>query len=272
MASDLVSVVIPHFNSSKTLARALDSVVAQSWPVHEVIVVDDASSKSERLVAQEIIAGREGTRLILLEVNGGPANARNIGWNEAKAEWVAFLDSDDAWHPRKIELQIQHAIESNPPAVLIASRTVQVNAPSDLDSIEVSLDTPAIPVRKRELLLRNRMSTPSVVLRREIPERFAANRRFSEDYELWLTLVGKGYPVLLIDAPLAAVFKAPYGASGLSSRIWSMILGEYRAYLGARNAGALSMLETVFGILNSTAKSCIRLLKILSSKIRRGFT
>ena len=264
-----VSVIIPHFNASDTLARALDSVSAQTWRVAEVIVVDDASDAAERGEAEAIIAAHVDARIIALERNAGPANARNVGWDAARAPWIAFLDSDDAWHPRKIEVQLTEAARSSPTPAMIASRTVRVNDVAELQATALHAPFRTSTITKAHLLLRNRMSTPSVVVRRDLPLRFAAGRRFSEDYELWLTIAGKEHWILLVDEPLAAIFKPPYGASGLSSNMWRMIGGEYLAYIGAWRSGALSVLELVAGLASSTARSMLRLVKLLVRRDRR---
>ena len=97
-----ISVVIPAFNSEKTIARALDSVYCQEVPVHEVIVVDDGSADStlDILHAQypDVILIRHGQ-------NKGPGAARNAGIETATGDWIAFLDADDQWLPDKLQTQ-----------------------------------------------------------------------------------------------------------------------------------------------------------------------
>ncbi|WP_315107607.1 glycosyltransferase family 2 protein [uncultured Microbacterium sp.] len=269
-AAASVSVVMPHYNASRTLARALDSVMRQSREAAEVIVVDDASAQDEREAAQRTVESYPGTRLILLDRNGGPAHARNVGWDAAVGDWVAFLDCDDAWHPRKLETQLALALGSGTTPHMIAGRTVQLAAPEELGSMPLNASAPAYVIRKRDLLVRNRMSTPSVLVRRDLPLRFSAGRRFSEDYELWLSIAGLGHTIVFLDAPVAAIFKAPYGDSGLSARIWPMIVGEYQAYIGARRVGALNRLETVVGIAISTGRAGLRVVRLLARRVRRG--
>lgn len=265
-----ISVVIPHYNSSQTLVRALESVAQQSLPVTEVIVVDDMSIASERAAALAAVEMFASVRLITLDINQGPANARNVGWDAASSDWVAFLDSDDAWHPRKLEVQMGAASLSTPRPDLIACVTVTVGSWEELSSIEPPTAVSSHWVRKRDLLVRNQMSTPSVIARRALSERFAEGRKFSEDYQLWLTVTGKGYSALMVDQSLTGIFKPAYGATGLSSHTFRMIAGEYLAYIGARRAGALSRTEMAAGIGFSTVRSSVRLAKIAFRKIARG--
>lgn len=92
------AVIIPVHNGAKTLARALDSVLAQTWPAHEIIVVDDGSRD-----ASAEVAARYGERVQLLrQENQGVSAARNAGVAAASAEWLCFLDADDWYYPERL--------------------------------------------------------------------------------------------------------------------------------------------------------------------------
>jgi glycosyltransferase involved in cell wall biosynthesis len=94
------SVIIPAFNAADTLARAIESVRAQSWPVHEIIVVDDGSTDATADVARRF---GEAVRLIR-QPNSGVSVARNAGAAAATGDWLAFLDADDWYAPGRVEL------------------------------------------------------------------------------------------------------------------------------------------------------------------------
>ena len=104
-----VSVVIPTYNRRDTLARALDSVFAQTRTPFEVIVVDDGSNDGTSDWVREVYPE---VRLLEQE-NQGVSAARNYGIREASGTWLAFLDSDDAWFPEKLASQVQ-ALETSP--------------------------------------------------------------------------------------------------------------------------------------------------------------
>jgi len=93
------SVVIPAFDAAATLARAIESVRAQSWPAHEIIVVDDGSTDATAAVARRF---GEAVRLIE-QPNRGVAAARNAGAAAATGDWLAFLDADDWYAPDRTE-------------------------------------------------------------------------------------------------------------------------------------------------------------------------
>ena len=100
------SVVIPAFNSAATLARAIESVRAQTWPAHEILVVDDGSTDA----TAEVAAGFDGVRLIR-QKNSGVSGARNAGAAAATGDWLAFLDADDWYAPDRLRLHAEWIAE-----------------------------------------------------------------------------------------------------------------------------------------------------------------
>ena len=92
-----ISVVIPSYNRLPTLIRAIDSVIAQTSKVDEIIVVDDGSTDN---TAAEI-SSRYSQLNLLHQANSGVSSARNYGIKQAKGDWIALLDSDDSWLPKK---------------------------------------------------------------------------------------------------------------------------------------------------------------------------
>ena len=101
----LVSVVIPYYNGARFITRALDSVIEQSYGTPEIVVVDDGSEEDpSRLLEPFLDSGR--VRLLRHTSNRGIAAARNTSIKASQGEFVAFLDQDDTWLPRKLELQL----------------------------------------------------------------------------------------------------------------------------------------------------------------------
>lgn len=98
-ASPRFSVVIPAYNAGATLTRTLDSVLAQTWPAHEIIVVDDGSSDN----TEEVVAAYGDRVTYLRQKNAGPSTARNRGVEAASGEWIAFLDADDWYYPGRLQ-------------------------------------------------------------------------------------------------------------------------------------------------------------------------
>jgi glycosyltransferase involved in cell wall biosynthesis len=113
-----VSVILPTFNRADSLGRAIQSVLTQTLSNFELIIVDDGSTDN----TVHLVAGFRDSRIRLLSLdnNSGAGRARNEGIRAASAELVAFLDSDDEWMPRKLELQVAHLKASTDPRVAVA--------------------------------------------------------------------------------------------------------------------------------------------------------
>ena len=240
-----VSVVIPCFRCTATIDDAIASIVAQTLPPAEILLIDDCSG-DDTVDALHRIAANYPTgwiKVIALPVNGGPSRARNTGWQQAQQPYVAFLDADDCWGPRKLELQMA-ALEADPTIALIAHRMVirprgtQVPASQSPPSVEI--------IGRGTLLLRNPFPTASVVLRRDLPLRFDENFRRSEDYLLWSQIVFSGYRCARIDQVLAIWNQRESGDIGLSDDFVAVhrARGEMRRKLVRE--GCLSRAEYVF--------------------------
>lgn len=109
----MISVVIPVYNREHLIARAIESVVAQSLAAGEIIVVDDASTDRTAEVVVGIGKRVSTVTLVCLKENVGAAKARNIGIENAKGDLIAFLDSDDVWYPEKLSKQMIAFEEKN---------------------------------------------------------------------------------------------------------------------------------------------------------------
>lgn len=233
----VVSVIIPCYRCSATLERAVASVAAQSVVPAEVILVDDCSGDGTRALMRHIASqyAPDWIRTLLLDQNVGAASARNAGWSVASQPYIAFLDSDDAWHPEKIRLQLGY-MRAHPDVVLCGHthKILTTSAMPDwpIRAVDGALESHRIT--KRSLLLSNRFVTPSVMLQRDIPQRFVEHQRNMEDHMLWLSIVCSGAAVDKLCIPLAAIYKRAYGQAGLSAQLWLMEqadLGNYRRLL-----------------------------------------
>jgi glycosyltransferase involved in cell wall biosynthesis len=99
----LVSAIIPAYNAAKFIQVAIESALAQTHHLLEIIVVDDGSQDDTAKVAENYSV------TVIRQQNGGPASARNTGVKAASGEWLAFLDHDDSWHANKTEQQLKYA-------------------------------------------------------------------------------------------------------------------------------------------------------------------
>lgn len=108
----LISVIVPIYNVEKYLARALDSILAQTYHDWEAILVDDGSTDKSGSIADEY-AQKDGRFKVIHKENGGLSDARNAGMEHVTGEYLLFLDSDDFLHPQLMELCMQAVRRDN---------------------------------------------------------------------------------------------------------------------------------------------------------------
>lgn len=103
--NDLVSIIMPSYNTGRFIRETIESVLAQSYSTWELIIVDDCSNDNTDDVVNQYLTD-ERIRYIKNDTNSGAAISRNRALREAKGKWIAFLDSDDLWEPDKLQKQI----------------------------------------------------------------------------------------------------------------------------------------------------------------------
>ena len=238
-----VSVVIPCFRCAETINRAIDSVAQQTQKPAEVILVDDASGDCTLSALQTIESQYGGwVKVIALNQNQGAANARNVGWDLATQPYIALLDTDDAWHPNKIEIQYKF-MQENPQVVLCGHNAKIMGDDTQLDWLLSDVESTILS--KNSLLIFNSFVTSSVMIKKDIEQRFNSKKRYMEDHLLWLQMAFDDCKVAKLSPALAAVYKQAYGVSGLSSHLWAMEKSEldnYRLLFQNNNIGFISAL------------------------------
>lgn len=243
-----VSAVIPAFRAESVIGRAVQSIIEQSHPVTEILIVDDASDDRTSDVVRQLSRSDDRIRLIVNPKNLGPGQSRNIAWNESKCDFIAFLDADDTWERDKIRLQLDW-FDRHPDSVLCAtSHRISTDDMSGRQEPEFSTFSVG------DLLIRNRFTTPSVMLRRTISERFNEEARLSEDYLLWIEIAARHHGVQRINRQLTVLHKPIYGASGLSSRGTAMFRGELKTFALLREIRIVSRPRQWVAVVWSTLK------------------
>jgi glycosyltransferase involved in cell wall biosynthesis len=189
-----VSVIIPTYNRARFLPDAIGSVLRQTCPVHEIIVVDDGSTDGTRDVVEKI----PGPIRYLYQPNAGPAAARNRGLREANGTWIALQDSDDLWVPEKIRIQTEF-LTLHPQLDFafghLSNFTVDAEKPGEPEILDrkvfACLLANAADLKDffRQLLISNPVPTPAVMFRRDCLRQvgyFDESLDCCEDYEFWL--------------------------------------------------------------------------------------
>jgi glycosyltransferase involved in cell wall biosynthesis len=218
-----ISAVIPAYNSSRTLGEAIESVRGQTYAVHEIIVVDDCSTPEE---AEAIDRVAVGCTVIHLPKNRGPSVARNKGVARATGEWVAFLDSDDLWLPRKLELQVAHInAQADCRAVHCSMRRIgrdggeAINIKTMVtfeDLVEFPCPVfPSAVMMHRETLIEAGLFDPT--------------KRCCEDLDLFLRFTSE-HPIECVSEPLVLRRAGWDGLSANIPRFWQEADRVYREY------------------------------------------
>ena len=109
---ELVSIIMPSYNSSKFIAASIESVIAQTYKNWELLITDDCSKDNTIEIVQQYVDKDERIKLFCLQENSGAGVARNNSIKQAKGRFIAFLDSDDRWKPNKLEVQIPFMSEN----------------------------------------------------------------------------------------------------------------------------------------------------------------
>lgn len=227
-----VSVIIPTYNREKTILRALQSVLDQTYTNLEVLVIDDGSTDG----TGDIVKGIEDDRVkyIVLEKNGGPSNARNVGVQMAVGEWIAFQDSDDCWHKDKLEEQMTYR-NDNPEYSLIYCMS-NVHFSGGKTEIVPQDPLPAIMEGKmtHTLLQRNVIDTPTMFIKRECflsAGGFDVTYKALEDWEFALRF-SKKYEIGYLPKILMESYMLDGGVSTNTGAFYEArckMLGQYRA-------------------------------------------
>ncbi len=244
-ASELISVIIPAYNAQETLVRALDSVRNQTGPFQfEVFVIDDGSTDHTAEVAQQYAAQHLEFNLnILQQLNQGVSAARNAGIKRSSGEYIALLDADDEWLPKKTEKQMQY-LHSQHLDFIAARRAGQ----RLLFPYKSPVNTLA-KITFRKLLFRNEAQPSAVIFRKTLIQKtgmFNQDQRHAEDLNLWLRMSLKGKMAILDEELiLAGSGKRSFGVAGLSANLSEMEKGFQRSLKELYEAKQLSLISYI---------------------------
>jgi teichuronic acid biosynthesis glycosyltransferase TuaG len=202
------SVVIPTFNRAGLLGVALRSVLQQTYPDFELIVVDNGSTDETKISISRLEDSR--IRYIFQEGSGSPASPRNHGILEARGNWIAFLDSDDIWEPRKLEA-VQRKLSTTSYDFLSHQQRL-VNSQGQIRGFMGPQEKNL--TYQNLLLTENTIATSSVAIRTEFLRSnnlmFNESTRYAavEDYDLWLRVLAAGGRPGVIDGALGTNIEA----------------------------------------------------------------
>lgn len=219
----MVSVIVPVYNAAAYLPKTIAMVQAQTFTDWELLLVDDCSEDESRKVIEDCLKRRpdERIRLIRQEKNQGAAAARNRGLDEARGRYIAFLDADDVWVPRKLEKQLKF-METRKAGFLFSSYEFGDEEAAGTGKV---VRVPG-KLSYRQALSRTVIFTSTVLLDREkIPDRLIRMPSVpSEDSATWWQILREGYEALGQDEVLVIYRRPPKSLSSNKlaavRRIW----------------------------------------------------
>jgi glycosyltransferase involved in cell wall biosynthesis len=210
--SPTVSVIIPAYNAAQWITDAVRSALAQSQAPHQVIVIDDGSTDN----TLELLALFADRITVVSQPNRGVAAARNHALQLATGDYIAFLDADDLWHPRKLEFQLA-ALAQHPTTGVLGTRTFDCSTTQAQHAPAATVTT--IPLR--QLCIKNYLTTSSIMIRRDLARRvgeFDPSLQGPEDHDFWIRAAELA-PVAILEAPLTGYRVVP---GSLSRRATTM--------------------------------------------------
>lgn len=196
-----VSVIIPTYNRAARISRAINSVLSQTFNDYEIIIVDDGSTDDTAQVLKQF----NGKIKYIFQENQGSAVARNRGIQEARGEYIAFLDSDDFWVPEKLTEQVR-ILESHPKVGIVYSRMPIINEKGE----KIGMKPAGISGRNYQELLEDwgDLPTSTVVTRKECFEKaglFDHNLQTMQDIDMWIR-IAKYYDLYEIENKVLAYY------------------------------------------------------------------
>lgn len=221
----MVSVIMPAYNAEKTIRDSVRSVIDQTVKDLELIVIDDGSADGTVDILSELANTDSRIRFFQNEKNSGASFTRNRAVELAEGEWIAFLDSDDIWHPEKLERQL--ALVDNDPDMVIC-----YTASSFIDDggKPYGYVMPAVERLTYNMLLRrNLMSCSSVMIRSSVMKNIKMpSDKMHEDYYVWLAVLREYGVAYGIDEPLLIYRLSKNSKSSNRFKSAKMLYNTYR--------------------------------------------
>lgn len=222
MNKPLVSIITPSYNSKKFITHTIESVLNQSYSNFELIIVDDCSTDgSFEFLENYLIDSR--ISIYKMEKNSGAALARNFGIQKAKGKYLAFLDSDDLWHPLKLEKQIEF-MEKNNYLFTFTNYKMIDELGTDLNKV---VRCPA-KITYKQLLKNTTIGCLTVILNIEQLGKVKMPNLQPEDTALWLEILRKGIHAHCLQETLAEYRIVGNSASSNKLRVAKKMWNVYR--------------------------------------------
>ncbi|WP_121663781.1 glycosyltransferase family 2 protein [Metabacillus litoralis] len=252
MDKPLVSIITPSYNSTKFIPATIESVLSQTYQNWEMLIVDDCSKDESRKVIREYTEKDDRIKLIELQENSGAAVARNTAIKAAKGKYVAFLDSDDLWVPKKLEKQIEF-MEINDYAFTYSKYQLMDVDGNKLDRV---IDVPR-NIDYNGLLSNTIIGCLTAVVNIEKTGPIEMpNIRTRQDFALWLSILKRGIKAHGLQEVLAYYRLVP---GSISSNKVKAAKQTWKVYREVEKLGLLRSMFSFTGYaLNAVKKTYLK--------------
>ena len=221
------SVVIPAYNSAKLINNAINSCLQQTLLPKEIIIIDDCSIDNTVEIIKQVKSPL--IKLLLNSTNKGPSYSRNIGIKNSNSSWILFLDADDIFHEKKIEI-LNQLILGDISISAIGHNTRVGLTLSQLNENYISKSPDFKKFSTFMLLLKNRIVTPALAISSDNGIFFNEKMIYAEDHDFILR-TATNFNLVYFDLPLCSISRLPLSSGGLSSNFKKMRIGEINMYL-----------------------------------------
>lgn len=219
-----ISVIVPCYNAAATIERSLNSILTQTIPVTEILVYDDCSQDQSPKILAQMAKDNIKINVFTGMENKGAGHARNVLLKEARGDIFAFLDSDDVWHPQKLEAQLE-LMQRQRADIVVCNYDIVTDTGEKIGTRELSSS-----ITRFKMHLRNEIPTSMAILHSNLigcRDMQAIRRR--QDYAYWLSLFYQNEDLLCVVVPkvLGTYYKTP---GSLSSNMITNIKANYTMF------------------------------------------
>ncbi|MCB7481881.1 glycosyltransferase family 2 protein [Christiangramia sediminis] len=239
----IVSVIMPAYNSEAFITESIQSVIAQTYSQWELLIVDDASSDSTKKIIEKFSSKDDRIRLLVNSTNSGTHNSRNKGIKAASGQFIAFLDADDQWEPKKLKKQLK--VLSKPNVAACFSSYELINEKGE----KLNKKIQALPVLHYDKLLKaNYVGNLTGIYNVNILGKiYCPEISKRQDWALWLKVIEEGGPIEGIQESLA-IYRVR--KNSISTNKLEMLKYNFKVYHSILNYGYFQSIWRMLIFLN----------------------
>lgn len=250
--NNLVSIIMPAYNAEKFIHDSIKSVLSQSFRDWELLIIDDHSSDNTYLIANEYACRDQRVKVLKTAApSGSPAEPRNLGISVAKGRFIAFLDSDDIWHPSKLAEQV--VLIQNERAVMIYSNYEKMD---EEGNTRARIITAPQQIEYHRLLKGNVIACSTVLVDVHKIKEFYFEKQGHEDYALWLKVLRSTGGVAINTDTTQMLYRVRDGS--ISSNKFNAVKWVWRIF---RQNERLSLSQSCYYLAHTLFRSFLKFVK-----------